>query len=331
MSKEILFGLALCAVLPVLAVPADAQSPARMVRIGYLDGSTSVTNAVFLESFRQELGKLGWSEGKNIQVEYRYADQKPARLPELAADLVRLNVELIVCASTPPVLATKRATTTIPIVMLRSGDPVATGLVAGLARPGGNVTGLAGLSPQLITKRLEILKETVPRLARAGVLMFRGGPGVSQELQLKEIEGAAAALQVKIVEIEIKIDPEGLDSAFRTAKKKQADALIPVASGPISNVRKRIGELAVKYRFPVIYSEDEFVEAGGLMSYGPDSDDLYRRGAHYVDKILRGTRPSDLPVEQPTKFELVINLKTAKQIGLTIPDSVLYRADRIIK
>ena len=283
-----------------------------------------------MEAFRQELSKLGWIEGKNIAIEYRFAEQKNERLPELAADLVRLKVDLIVVTGTAAALAAKNATTTIPIVMTNAGDPVGAGLVASLARPGGNVTGLSSLGPELNTKRLEILKDAVPKLARVGLLR-PSGASIARDLQLKELRPAALALKLKLEEIETQLDAKGLESAFQTAKQKQVNAIMTTASRPFFAERKRIVELAGKYRLPAIYFQKEFVDEGGLMSYGADFDDLYRRAAVYVDKILKGAKPADLPVQQATKFEFVINLKAAKQIGLTIPGRVLERANQVIK
>ena len=280
-----------------------------------------------MEVFRQELTKLGWIEGKNIAIEYRFAEGKGDRLPELAAELVRLKVDLIVVAATPSALAAKKATTTVPIVMTNVGDPVASGLVASLARPGGNVTGCASLSPELNSKRLEILKDAVPKLVRVGLLRPEG----RMSRQLKEIGPAAAALKLKLEEIETQPDAKGLESAFQTAKQKQVGAIMTTASRPFFAERKRIVELAGKHRLPAIYPQKEFVDEGGLMSYGADYDDLFRKAAHYVDKILKGAKPADLPVQQATKFEFVINLKAAKQIGMTIPVRVLERANRVIK
>ena len=281
-------------------------------------------------AFRQELSKLGWIEGKNIIIEYRFAEQKNERLPELAADLVRLKVDLIVISGLTAALAARKATTTIPIVMTRAGDPVALGLVASLARPGGNVTGLSSLSFDLITKRLEVLKDAFPKLARVGLLRTPqdSGPGSPQ---LKEIRVAAPALELKLEEIETQTDSKGLESAFQTAKQKQVEAIMTSGSPFFFVQRKRIVELAVKYRLPAIYSQKEFVDEGGLMSYGADYDDLFRRAAVYVDKILKGAKPADLPVQQATKFEFVINLRAAKQIGLTIPVEMLAKANRVIR
>jgi putative ABC transport system substrate-binding protein len=328
--KNALVGLTLYAVLSALCFPAHAQQAGKISRMGFLDQSTAAGSAMLVNAFRQELSRLGWIEGKNITIEYRFAEQKPERLPELAADLLRLKVDLIVVTSSRAARATKSATTTIPIVMPNTADPVGEGLVASLARPGGNVTGLSGLATELNTKRLEILKDTVPRLARVGLLLGSEG-GIARDLQLKELRTAAPALKLKLEEIEIPVDAKSLESAFQTAKQKKINAIITTAARPFFAERKRIVELVGKYRLPAIYFQKEFVDEGGLMSYGTDNADLYRRAAHYVDKILNGTKPPDLPVQQPTKFEFIINLKAAKQIDLTIPPNVLVRADRVIK
>jgi len=311
---------------------AMAQQTGKIFRIGFLDGSTASGNAGLVEVFRQELNKLGWIEGKNIAIEYRFAEQKAERLPELAADLVRRKVDLIVVTSGPTALAAKKATTSIPIVMANAGDPVGEGLVASLARPGGNVTGLSSMSFELATKRLEILKDAVPKLNRVGLLRLAGdGTGISTDLQLKELSAAALALQLKLEGIKTQLDPNSLDSAFQTAKQKQVGAMMTIATRRFFAERKRIVELSGKYRLPAIYFQKEFVDEGGLMSYAADFDDLFRKAAHYVDKILKDAKPADLPVQQATKFEFVINLKAAKQINLTIPVRVLERANQVIK
>jgi len=327
MTKKILF-LALCSLLLAPCSTVDAQQTGKVPRIGFLDNSTASGSAVLLEAFRQELSKLGWIEGKNITIEYRFGENKgPQHLPELAADLVRLKVDLIVTSGTPSSLAAKSATTTIPIVMAQAGDPVGSGLVTSLAQPGGNVTGFSNLSFELNTKRLEILKDAVPKLARVGLLWPAGG----LDLQLKELRAAAPALKLKLEEIETQLDAKGLETAFQTAKQNQLGAIMPISTRPFFAVRKRIVELAGKYRLPAIYFQKEFVDEGGLMFYGADSADLYRRAAVYVDKILKGAKPADLPVQQPTKFEFVINLKAAKQIGLTLSPEFLSRANKVIK
>jgi ABC-type uncharacterized transport system substrate-binding protein len=330
MSKRV-FGFALTAVLLVLNFPAEAQQAGKIFRIGYLDPANASGSTVLVEVFRQELGKLRWIEGKNFTIEYRFAESKGIkRLTELAADLVRLKVDLIVVTGGPSALAAKRATTTVPIVMASATDPLGAGLVASLARPGGNVTGLSALSPELNTKRLEILRDAVPELSRVGLLR---PPGVSitQDLQLKELRPAALALKLKLEEIVTQPDAKGLESAFQAAKQKQVGAIMTTGTRSFFAERKRIVELAGKYRLPAIYFQKEFVDEGGLMSYGADFADLYRRAAVYVDKILKGAKPADLPVQQATKFEFVINLKAAKQIGLTIPPRVLERANQVIK
>ena len=307
---------------------AEAQQTGKIFRIGFLDPSTASGSAVLLDAFRQELSKLGWIEEKNFTIEYRVGENKGAEpLPDLAAELVRLKVDLILVADTPSSLAAKRATTTIPIVMVSVGDPVAAGLVANLARPGGNVTGFSALSVELNTKRLEILKDAIPKLAQVGLLRPAGG----SDRQLKNLRAAALALKLNLQEIETQRDAKGLESAFQTAKQKQVGAVMTTSATAFFAERKRIAELAVKYRLPAIYYQKEFVDEGGLMFYGADYDDLYRKAAHYVDKILKGTKPADLSVQQATKFEFVINLKAAKQIGLTIPNRVLERANTVIK
>jgi putative ABC transport system substrate-binding protein len=317
--------------LLALPFPARAQQAGKMFRIGFLDASTASSSAGILEVFRQELRELGWIEGKNIIIEYRFAENKGAdRVSELAADLVRLKVDLIVVTAGLPAAAAKKATTTIPIVMGNSVDPVGEGLVASLARPGGNVTGFAALTPELNTKRLEILKDAVPKLARVGLLR-PPGVGVGPALQLKELRAAAPVLKLKLEEIETRADAKSLESAFQTAKQKQVKAIMTITTAGFFTERKRIVELAVKYRLPAIYFTKEFVHEGGLMSYGVDFYDLYRKAAHYVDRILKGTKPADLPVQQAMKFEFIINLKAAKQIGHTIPNELLWRANEVRK
>jgi putative ABC transport system substrate-binding protein len=322
------FSILVASLVFFFGVAADAQQTGKIFRIGFLDSSTASGMAVLIDAFRQEMSKLGWVEGKNFTIEYRFAEQKPERLPELAADLVRLKVDLIVVTAGPPASDAKRAPTTIPIVIANTADPVGEGLVASLARPGGNVTGLSGLTVELNTKRLEILKDVVPKLDRVGLLRLTGSR-LGQEVQLKELRAAAPALKLKLEEIETQPDPKGLESAFQTAK--QMRAIMTTTTRPFFAERKRIVELAGKYRLPAIYFQKEFVDEGGLMSYGADFGDLFRRSAHYVDKILKGAKPADLAVQQATKFEFVINLKAAKQIGLTIPVRVLERANQVIK
>jgi putative ABC transport system substrate-binding protein len=322
--------LALSAMLFALCSSVDAQQAGKVARIGFLDPSTASGSAVLWDALRQELSKLGWIEGKNLFIEYRFAENKGTeRLPELAADLVRLKVDLIVVPGAPA-LAAKNATTAIPIVMIYTPDPVGLGLVASLARPGGNVTGLASLAPELNTKRLEILKDAVPKLARVG-LLWRPVVNAGQDLQLKELRLAALALKLKLEEIETQPDAKGFESAFQTAKQKQVGAIMTTALRTFLAERKRIVELTEKYRLPAIYSQKEYVNAGGLMSYGEDAADQYRRAAVYVDKILKGAKPAELPVQQATKFEFIINLKAAKQIGLTPSPEFLARANQVVK
>jgi len=323
--------ITICAILFTLCGSVDAQQTGKILRIGFLDGSTASGMTVLVKAFRQEMRKLGWIDGKNLIIEYRFAENKgQERLPELAGELVRLKVDLIVVTGTPPALAAKKATTTIPIVMTNPGDPVGAGLIASLARPGGNITGLSSLSPELGTKRLEILKDAVPNLTRAG-LLWLSGAGIAQTLQVKELRPAAAALKLKLEEIEAQADAKGLEIAFQIAKQKQVGAIMTTVSRPFFAERKRIVELAGKNRLPAIYFQKEFVDEGGLMFYGADFDDLFRKAAHYVDKILKGAKPADLPVQQPTKFEFIINLKAAKQIGLTLSPEFLARANKVIK
>jgi len=309
----------------VAGATAQAQQQGKIFRIGFLDSSTASGMAVLLGAFRDELSNLGWIEGKNIAFEYRFSEQHSERLHELAADLVRLKVDVIVVTGGGVPLAAKNATSTIPIVMASGSDPVAAGLVASLARPGGNVTGLTSLNQELITKRLEVLKDAVPKLGRVGLLR----PSTSG--QLKEIRRAALALKLTLEEIDAQPDAKGLESAFHAAKQKQVGAIMTATTRPFFAERKRIVMLAGKYRLPAIYPEKGFVDAGGLMSYGADFEDLFRRAAVYVDKILKGAKPADLPVQQATKFEFVVNLKAAKQIGLTVPNRVLERANKVIK
>ena len=329
MTKKIIL-LALCSLLLAPCSAVDAQQAEKTFRIGFLDNNTAAGSASLLESFRQELRKLGWIEGKSITIEYRFAEQRNERLAELAADLVRLKVDLILVTGIPLALAAKKATSSIPIVMTSVTDPVGAGLIASLARPGGNVTGNASLAPELNTKRLEVLKDAVPKLSRVGLLRL-SGDSIGQDLQLKDLRPAALALKVQLEEIDAQPDAKGLESAFQTAKQKQVNAIMTTTTRPFFGERKRIVALAGKYRLPAIYSQKEYVDEGGLMSYGADYDDLYRRAAVYVDKILKGAKPADLPVQQAMKFEFIINLKVAKQIGLTIPVDLLQRANQVLR
>jgi ABC-type uncharacterized transport system substrate-binding protein len=320
--------LALCALLFALSSSAAAQQPAKVPRIAYLGGASPSAIAPRTEAFRQRLRELGYVEGKNIVIEFRYAEENLDRLPALAADLVRLKVDVIVTAGGTSTRVAKEATATIPIVMAQDNDPVGNGFVASLARPGGNITGLATLAPEIAGKRLELLKEIVPKLSRVAVLGTSTNPGDAQAL--KETEFAAREFGLLLQHFDVR-KQEDIDTTFRGAGKGRADAVLVLVSVVLNSYRKQVVELAVKSRLPAIYPIVDFVEAGGLMSYGVSFIDLHRRAAVYVDKILKGTKPADLPVEQPIKFEFVFNLKAAKQIGLTIPPNVLARADRVIR
>jgi putative ABC transport system substrate-binding protein len=306
-----------------------AQQPTRIPRIGYLTAARLTAIASRTEAFRQGLRDLGYSEGKNLFIEWRAGDGNFDRLPALAAELVRLNVDIIVTGGEAATRAAKEVTRSIPIVMTQDDDPVGNGVVSSLARPGGNITGLSTLAPERGGKRLELLKEAVPGLSRVAVFSTSTEPSDAREL--KEIELAAKVFGIKLQYLDV-LSFKNLEVAFRGAVKERAGAILMNVPGPIiSPHRKEIAELAIRSRLPVIDSTRGSVEAGGLMSYGVSVDDLARRAATYVDKILKGAKPADLPVEQPTKFEFVINLKTAKQIGLTIPPNVLARADKVIK
>src|SRR5262245_27535758 len=309
-------GLALCALLLALCPSTRAQQPANTPRIGFLGGTSLSTIAGRIEAFRGGLRGLGYGEGQNSVIECRWAEGKAARLPGLAAALVRLNVDVIVTGGPADTRAARNATAAIPVVMGFDNDPVGSGFVRSLARPGGNITGLSTLSPELSGKRLELLKEIVPRLSRVAVLGPSIQPGNAQSL--REPEQAATELQVQVQYLDA-ADPKDIEVAFRAAASARADAII-VLQSPVFNPRRaQLAELAVKSRLPAVYAQPEYVESGGLATYGPSMADLFRRAATYVDRILRGARPADLPVEQPTKFELVVNLKAAREIGLTIP------------
>jgi putative ABC transport system substrate-binding protein len=308
--------------------PAEAQQPAKVPRIGFLTSVTSSTISARFEAFRQGLRELGYVEGKNIFIEWRFAEGKSDRLPSLAAELVRLKVDVIVSAGPPPTRSAKQATATIPIVMAFDDDPVGNGFVASLARPGGNITGLSTLAPEISGKQLELLKEIAPKLSRVAVLGNATFPGSPQAL--REINLAADALGVQLQYLEVGA-PKDIETAFQAASKERANAVLVVSAAVLISQRKQIVDLAIKSRLPAIYNRPEYVEDGGLVFYGVSYTDLYRRAATYVDKILKGAKPADLPVEQPMKFEFIINLKTAKQIGLTIPPNVLARADKVLK
>jgi putative ABC transport system substrate-binding protein len=325
-SKRV-YSLALSALLWAVSLPTHAQQPQRIPLIGWLTGGFLSDNKARMQAFRQGLVELGYLEGKNIVIEWRGADNIPERRSAVAEELVRLKVDVLVTAGSPREL--KDATSTIPIVMASADDPVGGGFVASLARPGGNITGLSQLSPELSRKRLEILKEVLPKLYRLAVLGT--STGVSQAQVMKEIEQTAAAFAIKLQYYEV-LTIKDIEPAFLAATKGRADAVLEIISGNIrSAARKELAELAVKHQLPVMHERPEQVEAGGLVSYGVNLPDLDRRAATYVDKILKGTKPADLPVEQPKKFDFIINLKAAKQIGLTIPPNVLARANRVIR
>ena len=307
---------------------ASAQQPTKISRIGYLTTPALFAEAARMEAFRQGLRELGYAEGKNIVIEWRSAEGKLDGLPALAAELVRFRVDVIVTAGGISTRAVKEATATTPIVMTNDPDPVADGFVASLARPGGNITGLSALAPELSGKRLEILTEVVPKLSRVAVLGASTGPGSGQ--QLRDVEPAAKAFKVQLQFLEVG-DRKDIEPAFRAASQGRAQAVLTLAGPILSFQRTQIVELTAKNRLPAIYHQGRFVETGGLMYYGVNLLDLDRRAATYVDKILKGAKPADLSVEQPKKFELMINLKAAKQIGLTIPPNVLARADKVIR
>jgi putative tryptophan/tyrosine transport system substrate-binding protein len=329
MSNNI-YIIVLSAMLSALCVSAEAQQPKKVPRIGYVSATDPVDESSRAEAIRLALRELGYIEGQNIAFEYRYAEGKQDRYPELAAELVRLKVDIIVVAGVPPIRAVKNATRTIPVVMSGlAADPVEAGFVESLARPGGNITGLTTLSRELGGKRLELLKEAVPKLARVAVLYEPAVPPSVREVK-EVLPVAARALRLTVRSWEVR-DANSFETLFAELTKERPDGLY-VPGGPLMRAnQKRIAGFALKSRLPSVYNNREAVDAGGLMSYTADFADSYRRIAYYVDRILKGAKPADLPVEQPTKFELVINLKTAKQIGLTIPQSVLYRADKVIK
>jgi putative tryptophan/tyrosine transport system substrate-binding protein len=323
-APSILFAVMLLAV----AVTAQAQQAKKMPRIGVLAGGSPSTMSPLYEGFRRGLRELGYVEGQNIVLEFRSSEAKPERLPDLAAELVRLKVDVIVTSSTPAIHAVKQATRTIPIVMAFSGDPVGTGIVASLAKPGGNITGLSDIGPEISGKQLELLKEAFPTISRVGFFLNPSNQGNS--LRLKVVEEMAGELKMQIQALEMR-SANDLEKAFSAISKGEPQALMTVRDPAIYTNLARILEFAVEKRLPTMHMDSVPVEAGGLMSYGPNVPDLFRRAAGYVDKILKGQNPADLPVQRPTKFELIINLKTAKQIGLTIPPNVLARADRVIK
>ena len=323
------------ALLPgsLLAAPlaAEAQPPAKVARIGFLTTGSLPETQMELDAFRQGLREHGYLERQNIVIEYRAADGQFERLPGLATELMRLRLDLIVAAATPSARAAQQATTTMPIVAIAMGDPVGDGLVTSLARPGGNITGTTFLGPELVPKRLELLKEALPGASRVAILWHPGAFGErTMSDMLKETEASARALGLQLQLVAVQ-GPDEFDRVFSTMTRRRADALVLFPSVMLFRERSRLVALSAKHRLPSLFNAREFVELGGLMGYGANLPDLIRRTAIYVDKILKGAKPADLPVEQPTKFELVINLKTAKALGLTIPPSLLLRADQVIE
>src|SRR5262245_23447491 len=311
-------------------VAANAQQAAKIARIGYLSADLAGGSGL-REAFRQGLRDLGYVEGRNFVIEYRDAEGKFERLPALAAELVALEVDVIVAPITVAALAAKQATRTIPIVFVGASDPVTSGLVTSLARPGGNAAGLSNLAPELVGKRLQLLTQAVPGVSRVAVLWQPGFVGERTEKDLlKEAEVAARGLRMRLQFVKAR-GPEDFDRAFSDMTSAGADALIVLPSSMLFNERRRLVDLAAKHRLPAVYFGREFVDAGGLMAYGPNFADVFRRAATYVDKILKGAKPADLPVEQPTKFELVINLKTAKALGLEVPTQLIAQADELIE
>jgi putative ABC transport system substrate-binding protein len=327
MIKKILL-LALCSLLLALGFSAQAQQAQKVPRIGFLSSRGDPnTPGPQIEAFRQGLRDLGYVEGKNILVEYRYAEGKFDQIPGLVAELVQLKVDVLVLSTPPAIRAAKQATKRIPIVIVTTQDPVAMGLIDSLARPGGNITGLTRLTRDLTGKRLELLKEVVPTISSVGILWYAAGTGTG----FKGYEAAAGPLKLKLQSLGIQDPDTDLERAFQTAVKGRASALIMITNVALSGYRKRIAELAIKNRLPSMFESSDYVNAGGLMSYSADDAESFKRAAVYVDKILKGAKPADLPVEQPTKFEFAINLKTEKALNLTIPQSVLFRADKVIK
>jgi putative ABC transport system substrate-binding protein len=321
-----LIGAVLCALLLALGFPAEAQQAKKVPRIGYVMGRSGPMD--FDHAFQREMRELGYVEGQNIIIEYRWGDGREERLRDLITEAVRLNPDIIVTSTTPGVLAAKSATRTIPIVMTNSSDAVRDGLVASLAQPGGNVTGLSAFVPELTGKRLELLKETLPKLSRVATIWNTANPGNTPLLRDTEVAARQLGLELQSVGIR---SPDDLEGAFATMAKSKAGALNVLSDAFMNNNRMAITGMALKSRLPSIYPSDVYVQAGGMMSYGANLADLWRRAAVYVDKLLKGAKPADLPVEQPTKFEFIINLKAAKQIGLTIPPNVLVRADKVIR
>ena len=328
MTKAVGLSIRVAVMLLALGVIAEAQQPKNTPRVGVLLALSHSAISDRLQAFREGLRELGYVEGKTIVVEYRYADGKFERLPDLATELAQLKVDVIVTGGPTATRPAKKATATIPIVMAQDTDPVGNGFVASLARPGGNITGLSNYHPDLSGKQLELLKEAVPRLARVAILGNSNEPGNVQALKETKLAGATLRLKLQFLDVR---DVQDIEPAFHAATKERAGALLVLSSPIATSQRTQVAQLAIKNRVPIMYQVSESVEAGGLMTYGVSTTDLWRRSAIYVDKILKGRTPAELPVEQPKKFEFIINLKTAKQIDLTIPPNVLARADRVIR
>jgi putative ABC transport system substrate-binding protein len=331
MTKKILL-LALCSLLLALGFSAHAQQPKKVPLIGVLSGRgapTPTTPDSNADAFRQGLRDLGYAEGKNILVEYRYTEGRPGSISSFVAELVQLKVDVLVITAPSAIRAAKEVIKTIPIVIVTTQDPVTTGLVDSLARPGGNITGLTRLTRQLSGKRLELIKEMVPTISRVGIIVVVDS--TTAGTTLKEYETSARALKVQLQALEVRGPNPDLEGAFRQASKSHVSAVIAATNRVLLPYMKKVADLAIKNRLPSMYEASQYVEAGGLVSYAADEAESFRRAAVYVDKILKGAKPADLPVEQPTKFEFVINLKTAKQISLTIPPNVLARADKVIR
>jgi len=326
--KKKIRSITLCAMLFALSVSVEAQQAKKVPRIGYLGATSRSINPARSEAFRQGLRDLGYVEGKNIVIEWRFAEGKLDRLPALAVELVRLKVDVVLTGGPASTRSAKQATATIPIVMAYDDDPIGSGFVASLARPGGNITGLSTLAPEISGKQLELLREITPKLSRVVLLGNATQPGTPQALREINVAADAFGVQLQYLEIHALND---LETAFQATSKGRADAVFVLANPITFSQRRQVADLAVKSGLPAIYNRPEYVEDGGLVFYGVSYTDLFRRAATYVDKILKGTKPADLPVEQPTKFEFIINLKAAKQIGLTIPPNVLARADKVIK
>jgi putative tryptophan/tyrosine transport system substrate-binding protein len=328
-GKRKIFCIVLCAMLLALSYPAKAQQPNKIPRIGFVSGTDPKNPGPTVEAFQQGLRDRGYVDQQNLVIEYRYGQDMNERSPAVVAELVQLNVDVLVVAGLPAILAAKQATKTIPIVIMMNADPVAAGIVDSLARPGGNITGLTRLTRELGGKRLELLKETVPKITRVGVLW--NGKGMSLDIAFKEYELAARALKIQLQSLGVQGPKPDFDGVFRAAVNERAHAIIVITDALLGRYSKQIADLAIKQRLPSMNEQARYVDDGGLMFYSANEIEIYRRAAVFVDKILKGAKPAALPVEQPTKFEFVINLKTAKQIGLTIPPNVLARADKVIK